>query len=99
MTQSVWIHYSRPRPHWYLVDEADKKALAEAWQAVRDKASAGGAEYNGRFHIRGQHDFQEVEIWKFASTTDAFEHWQALCAARYNEFFAFSNNIGLETGT
>ena len=97
MTQSVWIHYSRPRPHWYLLADPEKQALAEAWQAVRDGAKAAGAEFHGRFHILGQHDFHEVEIWKFAGTTEAFNHWQALCAARYNEFYAFSNNIGLET--
>ncbi|MDQ1196211.1 hypothetical protein [Agrobacterium sp. SORGH_AS 787] len=96
MTNSIWIHYSRPRPHWYLLSDPEKTALEESWNAVRDKAKAIGGATQGRFHIRGQHDFQEVEIWTFPQTTDAFDHWANLCVARYNEFYAFSNNIGLE---
>lgn len=96
MTQSIWIYYSRPRPHWYLLDDAEKLALEDAWKAVRARAVASGGATQGRFHIRGQHDFEEVEIWTFPKTTDAFTHWSNLCSARYNEYFAFSNNIGLE---
>lgn len=96
MSTSIWIHYSRPRPHWYLLSDAEKAALQSDWAAVRDAAKAAGGATQGRFHIRGQHDFQEVEIWTFPQTTDAFTHWSNLVAARYNEFFAFSNNIGLE---
>jgi len=95
MSNSIWIHYSRPRPHWYLLSDAEKAVLEDSWNGVRDKAKAAGGSTQGRFHIRGQHDFQEVEIWTFPQTTDAFAHWSNLVAARYNEFYAFSNNIGL----
>ncbi|GLQ10649.1 hypothetical protein GCM10007913_25810 [Devosia yakushimensis] len=95
MSNSIWIHYSRPRPHWYLLSEPEQTALQQNWSAIREQAEAAGGATQGRFHIRGQHDFQEVEIWTFPQTMDAFNHWSNLVAARYNEFFAFSNNIGL----
>lgn len=96
MTSSIWIHYSRPRPHWYLLSDAEKAAHELNWSAVRRAAKVLGGTTQGRFHIRGQHDFQTVEVWSFPQTTAAFDHWSRLCAARYNEYFAFSNSIGLE---
>ncbi|WMT85272.1 hypothetical protein NO932_09955 [Pelagibacterium sp. 26DY04] len=99
MTDSIWIHYCRPRPHWYGLDQEQKEALERNWEIVRASAQDKGAAFQGRFHIRGQHDFQEVEIWRFPETGAIFEYWSELCAARYNQFFAFSNNIGLEAGS
>lgn len=96
MTDSIWIHYSRPRPNWYMLDEEERTVLVGRWDEVRRAANGSGASTQGRFHIRGQHDFEEVEIWRFPTTLAAFEHWSALCGARYNEYFAFSNNVGLE---
>ena len=95
MTDCIWIHYSRPRPHWYLLSEERKAECSATWDAARDKAKAEGAEPTGRYHVRGQHDFQEVEIWRFPSAEAAFAHWSRLTEAGYNEFFAFSNNVGL----
>ncbi|MEC7761402.1 MAG: hypothetical protein VX874_05740 [Pseudomonadota bacterium] len=92
----AWIHYARPRPHWYLVAEADKAALKADWAKVEDKARAAGAVCTGTYHIRGQHDFETVSVWTFPGSQAAYEHWQALVEARYSEFFAFTNNIGLE---
>jgi hypothetical protein len=95
MTESVWIHYARPRPHWYALGEAERDAHRAAWR----KVSAGSAEAGGRcigpYHIRGQHDFETVEIWTFPSVDAALDHWVRLAAAGYNEWFAFANNIGL----
>ena len=92
----LWLHYARPRPHWYTLADTRRSALLADWAAVRDAAQGAGAECRGRFHIRGQHDFETVETWVFADSASAFAHWQALVDARYSEFFAFSNNIGLE---
>ncbi|SFO68886.1 hypothetical protein SAMN04488056_1118 [Cohaesibacter marisflavi] len=92
----AWLHYARPRPHWYLTAQADKDALCVSWNSIRKAATEKGAVSQGRFHIRGQHDFETVEIWRFPSSQAAYDHWQALVEARYSEFFAFSNNIGLE---
>jgi hypothetical protein len=68
MSECIWIHYARPRPHWYGLD---------------------------RYHIRGQQDFETVEIWRFLTAEAAFEHWAALTAVAYGELNAFANNIGL----
>lgn len=95
MPECVWIHYSRPRPHWYALGKDEQVRLAESWASVRGRSEAGGALRQGSYHIRGQHDFQDVEIWVFPDSQAAFAHWDGLCAERYNEFFAFANNLGL----
>lgn len=95
MTGCIWIHYSRPRPHWYGLSEGDRKAKLAFWEAVRDASREAGAAPLGRYHVRGQHDFQEVELWRFPTAEAAFDHWSRLTEAAYNEFFAFSNNVGL----
>lgn len=91
----LWLHYARPRPHWYLVPEQEKAVLVENWAAVAARVQAQGAVRQGRYHIRGQHDFETVEVWTFLSSQAAFDYWNALVSAKYVEFFAFSNNIGL----
>ncbi|EBA07841.1 hypothetical protein [Sagittula stellata] len=91
----LWLHYARPRPHWYTLPDAERTELQARWSALRSTAVAAGAENRGRFHIRGQHDFETIETWVFDGSAAAFAHWQALVDARYSEFFAFSNNIGL----
>lgn len=95
MSESIWIHYARPRPHWYRLAAAEKSALEARWAEVEAASAADGASRVGRYHIRGQHDFQTVDIWRFASAEAAFDHWARLTAAGYNELFAFSNNVGL----
>jgi hypothetical protein len=94
--ESVWIHYARPRPHWYELLAEERKSLASAWATVCDASVVAGATYVGRYHIRGQHDFEIVEIWRFPSPEAVFDHWARLTAARYNEWHAFANNVGLE---
>ncbi|WP_319520542.1 hypothetical protein [uncultured Martelella sp.] len=97
-TDCIWLHYARPRPHWYLTEEAEKQELTRRWQDIRVEAGANGGIFQGRFHIRGQHDFETVDVWRFPGSQAAYDHWQALVEARYSEFFAFSNNIGLAMG-
>ncbi len=94
-TDCIWLHYARPRPHWYLTTDTDQQELMRRWQDIRAAAVASGAAFQGRFHIRGQHDFETVEVWCFPDSQAAYAHWQTLVDARYSEFFAFSNNIGL----
>jgi|TARA_A100001391_G_scaffold205447_1_gene206388 hypothetical protein len=96
MPHAVWIHYARPRSHWYEISDTEKEQFRADWQAERSQAKEAGAAFDGRFHIRGQHDFETVEIWRFDTTVSAFDFWNGLCAKRYNEFFAFSNAIGLQ---
>jgi hypothetical protein len=95
MTPVVWIHYARPRPHWYALSETDKTARQAAWTEIANASKLQGAENVGRYHIRGQQDYETVEIWRFTNAEAAADHWSRLTVAGYNEWFAFSNNIGL----
>lgn len=95
MSDCIWIHYARPRPHWYGLDDDVKRNKLAAWEAVADTSANQGGVCHGRYHVRGQHDFETVETWRFPDAEAAFRHWSALSAAGYGEFNAFANNIGL----
>jgi hypothetical protein len=95
MTESIWIHYARPRPHWYQLGEAEQASRKKDWADIAAVSREAGAVFIGNYHVRGQHDFETVEIWRFPYAEAAFDHWARLTAAAYNEWFAFSNNIGL----
>lgn len=99
MNDCVWIHYARPRPHWYGLDEAAKAGREAEWRAVTAASRKNGGTCVGTYHVRGQHDFETVEIWRFPSAEAAFDHWSKLTAKGYGEWFAFSNNIGLAAET
>ena len=95
MSGCIWIHYARPRPHWYALDAAAQAARRGAWQTLAEASRAKGGTCLGTYHVRGHHDFETVEIWRFPDAEAAFEHWAALIMAQYGEFNAFSNTIGL----
>ena len=98
MNTCIWIHYARPRPHWYGLDVVAKTGKQAAWDAVAARSKEGGGVFLGRYHVRGQHDFETVEIWRFTDAEAAFRHWAELTAAGYGELNAFANNIGLADG-
>lgn len=95
MSESIWIHYARPRPRWYLLTPAEQQEKQARWQALSHQATLAGARFMGRYHIRGQHDFETVEVWNFPDAQAAFQYWSGLTDAAYNQWFAFANNIGL----
>jgi hypothetical protein len=95
MSATIWIHYSRPRPQWYRLSAEQQSERRDAWHTVEKVSIEGGAKRVGSYHIRGQHDFQTVDLWQFASPEAAFDHWARLTAVGYNELFAFSNNVGM----
>ena len=97
MNSCIWIHYARPRPHWYGLDEGARTARLAQWKATAESSTAGGGACLGRYHVRGQHDFETVEIWRFPTAEAAFQHWSSLTAARYGEYNAFANNVGIST--
>jgi len=97
MTDSIWIHYARPRPHWYALGAADRAGHRAAWNEVAAQSEKLGGRRTGPYHIRGQHDFETVEVWTFPSVEAALDHWVRLTARGYNEWFAFANNVGLKT--
>lgn len=92
---AIWIHYARPRPHWYSLDDAEQSARQAEWKVAANNSVAAGGACLGRYHVRGQQDFETVEIWRFPDAEAAFAHWAALTRAGYGEFNAFANNIGL----
>jgi hypothetical protein len=95
MTDWIWIHYTRARPHWYELDDSVRaKKLAE-WSAIRVESAVQGGVLHGRYHIRGQSDFTLVETWNFPSVDAAFDHWSRLTRGGYAEWFVSANNIGL----
>lgn len=95
MGDCIWIHYARPRPHWYSLDESVRADRQVAWRSVADDSRRKGGVCLGNYHVRGQHDFETVEIWRFPNAESVFEHWSALTGAAYAELYAFANNIGL----
>jgi len=95
---TIWLHYARPRPHWYELDAARQQALRADWEAVAERALAAHAKKLGTYHIRGNHDFETVEIWTFPDAEAAYTHWLAMTEAAYNEWFAYANNIGFASG-
>jgi hypothetical protein len=98
MTDWIWIHYARARPHWYELPETERDAKRATWQAVSKGSQAGGGIFHGRYHVRGQSDFATVETWNFVSADAAFDHWSRLTGAGYAEWFVSTNNIGLREG-
>ncbi|SEP96077.1 hypothetical protein SAMN05216548_10251 [Faunimonas pinastri] len=95
MADYIWINYSRPRPHWYEESQESRDALEAKWSEIAAASREKGGEPLGRYHIRGQSDFKSVEIWRFGSAEEAFDHWTRLTGAAFGQWFAFSNNIGL----
>ena len=61
MSECIWIHYARPRPHWYGLDAATQAAHKKTWGAAAEASLATGGSRLGRYHIRGQQDFETVE--------------------------------------
>ena len=98
MGDCVWIHYSRPRPPWYELPEAERAALRQAWNEIASRSQASGGQRLGRWHVRGQGDYSTVEIWRFAGVEQAFDHWARLTAAGYGDWSAFANSVGLAQG-
>ncbi len=95
MSDWIWIHHSRARPHWYELDETTRTGKLAEWKAIRAESEAGGGSCHGRYHVRGQSDYATVEIWNFPSADQAFDHWSRLTRAGYAEWFVSANNIGL----
>ena len=95
MTDWIWIHYARARPHWYELSAAERDAKLSDWKAVSEESQTASGIFNGRFHVRGQSDFATVETWTFVSADGAFDHWSRLTRAGYAEWFVSANNIGL----
>ena len=67
MSDVIWIHKFRARSDWYGLDDQQRSELTEQWRAVDTTGAGARAELVGRYSIRGQSDFSEVEVWTFAA--------------------------------
>lgn len=94
MPEVAWIHYARPRSSWYCLAEAERDRYLGAFGSVREDSSARGGRCEGTFHVRGNGDFETVEVWIFPDAEAAFEHWSRMTTAGYARWFAFANNLG-----
>jgi hypothetical protein len=52
MSDCIWIHYARPRSHWYGLDEGAQRQKQAAWRAVADASKKAGGTCHGRYHVR-----------------------------------------------
>jgi hypothetical protein len=94
MTDVVWVHYARPRPHWYSASREEQRRLQSLWAEVAEHSRARGAARIGRWSVRGQSDFSTVEIWTFGDAEAVLEHWNGLIEVGYPEWFSCANSLG-----
>jgi len=94
MSDVAWIHYARPRTRWYGLPPAQRGPLERAFADARSRSRDAGGRQLGTFHVRGQSDFSTVELWRFSSAQDAYEHWARMTNSGYAEWFAFANSLG-----
>lgn len=92
MSDVIWIHKYRARSGWYRLDAERQDELRAAWRNG-DKASST-ARSLGRWSVRGQSSFSEVEVWSFPTVDDVFEFWESRVAGGYTDWFAFENLFG-----
>ncbi|WP_031465077.1 hypothetical protein [Sciscionella sediminilitoris] len=94
MNEYVWLHYLLPRTTWYELETAERERCEREFERLRQVSVQHGAQFSGRFHIRGQGDYSQVEIWSFPSAEAAFEHWSRLVSCGYSKWFEFANQLG-----
>ncbi|WP_328378682.1 hypothetical protein OG372_25825 [Streptomyces sp. NBC_01020] len=94
MNDVVWLHHSLPRTAWFDLEPAARERYEQAFQEQRDASERLGGRGGGRFHVRGQSDYSQVEIWFFPTAEQAFDHWSRLVTAGYTTCFEFSNQVG-----
>ncbi len=92
---TLWLHYSLPRTTWFELEPEARARHEAAFQKERDASERLGGQRVGTYHVRGQSDFSEVEIWFFATPEQAFDHWSRLVTAGYTSCFEFSNQVGV----
>jgi len=97
MPDHLWLHYSRPRPMWYSLNDSNRTDLKAKWCAVARTSKSAGAHHLGTWSVRGQHDYSLVEVWLFPGPDVILSHWQGLIDAHYTEWFAAANTLGVPT--
>lgn len=93
----TWVHQFRPRSAWYTLDEQQRLELRRSWDRARAAALASGARVLSRSTIRGQSDYERLEIWLFPTSLELEAYWDQLTALRYLDWYDTSNLVGVET--
>src|SRR5947209_239425 len=91
---TLWIHYSRPRTHWYELSDQERHQLVDTWRTAAAESQRQGAYLIGRYRCRGQSDFEHVEVWQFPSPAAVVEHWDRMRQAAYSDYVVSQNVIG-----
>ncbi len=91
---TLWIHYSRPRTHWYGLPDQQRQQLEDGWGRVLAESQQQGARFIGRYRCRGQSDFEHVEVWQFPAPAAAVDHWDRMVQARYSDYMVSQNVVG-----
>ncbi len=91
----AWVHQSRPRPSWYDLDPKNRQESIERWEACSAATLAAGGTLVGTFSVRGQSDFERMELWTFAAVDLLEAHWTRLREAAYLDFFDTENLLGM----
>lgn len=97
MNGIIWIHQARARTSWYSLEETRKVELRATWSRLDALAAAKGATRVGDYTIRGQSDFSTLEVWQFADPESVYDFWAKRVQADYAVWFAFSNQLGVES--
>jgi hypothetical protein len=92
---TAWVHQSRPRPHWYALDQGARASLRAAWLVCLCASVKEGAVCLGRYSVRGQSDFERMELWRFEDVSGIERHWNRLKEAHYCDYMDTSNTLGM----
>lgn len=93
----IWVHQFRPRSAWYTLNDGRQEELRRLWDRARASAVAAGARFLGRATIRGQSDFERLEIWSFPTSVALEAYWEELTEQHYLDWNETSNLVGVET--
>jgi hypothetical protein len=91
---TLWIHFVRPRSHWYELPDEQRHELEDRWARVADQSGQQGARRIGRYRCRGQSDFEHVEVWQFPTASAVIDHWDRMAQARYSDYMVTQNVVG-----
>jgi hypothetical protein len=93
----VWVHQFRPRSAWYSLDDGQQEELRRAWDRTRASALAAGNQFLARATIRGQSDYERLEVWLFSNSAALEAFWEELVSQRYLDWNDTSNLVGVAT--
>ena len=92
----VWLHFFRPRPGWYGLEDAEQQRLLDVWRAIgHDVERREQAERLGEYAVRGQSIHERVQVWRFSSAAALEAYWSQLLGAGYADWRESENVVGV----